>query len=133
MRLLDEVIAHDPEATVCRFVPRPTAPFADIGGDTPAWFAVEHMAQCAAAHGGLTQKLDESAPAVGYVVGARSVTFSPDPLKAGREYRVRAQTTGRASGLHVFDCTVSDAESAAIVASGTLQVYVTREGVDADG
>ncbi|NNL86394.1 MAG: hypothetical protein HKP27_12110 [Myxococcales bacterium] len=125
MLLLDGVVDHAEAHTECRFVPRPDSPFGDANGDTPPWIAIEYMAQCAAAHGGLARVSSTSPPPVGFLVGTRRFRFSAEPLRCGEPHRVRATGAGSSGGLHVFDCVIRREGSAADLATARIQVYVT--------
>jgi predicted hotdog family 3-hydroxylacyl-ACP dehydratase len=125
MRLLGEVLAHDARETRCAVDPARAALFHDADGRTPAWVALEWMAQCAAAHGGLVARARGEAPRPGLLLGSRRLVFRCDGFPPGRRLEVRARHgAGRASGL-AFDCAVLDPDGGSPLAEGRLNVLPT--------
>src|SRR5207247_882287 len=53
MVLLTRIVGHTEERTTCAVEVSTASPFYDGQGGVPAWVALEYMAQCVAAHGGL--------------------------------------------------------------------------------
>jgi predicted hotdog family 3-hydroxylacyl-ACP dehydratase len=123
MRLLARVVAHSREATSCELEVAASALFAGESGAVPAWVALEWMAQCAAAHGGLAARATGAPAAQGMLVGARRLTLARGSLALGEKLCVSARATGSAGALVSFECEVNDA-SGALVATGSISVVV---------
>ncbi len=123
MRLLARVLAHDVERTVCALDPAASDLFRDTAGNVPGWLALEWMAQCIAAHGGLVARAAGRRPAPGMLVGAKRVGLERSGFAAGEELEVEARFTGSAGALASFACALR--AGADVVASGSLSVYVS--------
>ncbi len=123
MRLLARVLAHEPERTVCALDPAASDLFRAADGSVPAWLALEWMAQCAAAHGGLVARAEGRAPSPGMLVGAKRIAFERARFEPGESLQVEARFAGAAGGLAAFECALhADGER---VARGTLSVFVS--------
>ncbi len=123
MLLLARVLAHAPELTVCALDPSASELFRDADGGVPAWVALEWMAQCIAAHGGLVAHRDGRAPSPGLLVGAKRVALERARFAAGEELEVEARFAGGAGALASFECALR--AGVEVVATGTLSVYVS--------
>jgi len=123
MLLLARVVSHEPERTVCALDPAASELFRDAAGGVPAWVALEWMAQCIAAHGGLVARRDGRAPSPGLLVGAKRVALERGRFAAGETLEVEARITGGAGALASFACSLR--AGAEIVATGSLSVYVS--------
>lgn len=127
MRLLERVESHDGERTVCRVLPASSTLFQDAAGEVPAWVAIEYMAQCAAAHGGLVARARGEAPRPGLFVGSRRLVFRCAGFAPDVALTVTArQAGGRADGF-AFDCTVEDPAGGPPLAEGRLNVVLLGE------
>ncbi|MEX2207941.1 MAG: hypothetical protein WEF50_17075 [Myxococcota bacterium] len=124
MRLLARVLAHAPERTVCALDPSASELFRDASGGVPAWLALEWMAQCIAAHGGLIARREGRAPAPGLLVGAKRVALERAHFAAGESLEVEARFVGGAGALASFECELR--AGAERVATGSLSVYVSE-------
>jgi predicted hotdog family 3-hydroxylacyl-ACP dehydratase len=122
MLLLARVVAHTREETSCEVEVAASALFADAHGSVPAWVALEWMAQCAAAHGGLAARASGSPPAQGMLVGARRLALARPSFELGETLRVTARSAGAAGALVSFECEVRD--QGIVVASGSISVVV---------
>src|SRR5216117_2656546 len=60
MVLLTRIVGHTEERTTCAVEFSTASPFYDGQGGVPAWVALEYMAQCVAAHGGLRARRGRS-------------------------------------------------------------------------
>lgn len=124
MRLVARVLAHAPDATVCALDPAASELFRDAEGRIPGWVALEWMAQCIAAHGGLVARAAGRAPSPGMLVGARRLELARDTFAPGDPLEVEARFAGAAGALASFDCALR--EGAEVVATATLSVYVSE-------
>lgn len=126
MLLLTAVDHADAEAIVCRVQLEEGAAFVREGR-AGAHVAIEYMAQAVAAFAG-SRSLAEGRPVeVGYLIGARDVTFEVDWLYVGDELTVEARRVWGDDVLGSFNCRVSRA--GAPIAEGSLNVY--RGSLDA--
>jgi predicted hotdog family 3-hydroxylacyl-ACP dehydratase len=127
MRLLERVVAHDATSTRCRVDPSASRLFFDARGLVPVWVAIEYMAQCAAAHGGLEARLHGEAPRPGLFVGSRQVEFRCDGFAPGASLEVTARhVAGRARSL-AFACRVESPEDGGCLAEGRVSVLLLHE------
>jgi len=123
MLLLGRVLSHEAERTVCRLDPAASELFRDAEGRVPAWLALEWMAQCIAAHGGLLARAAGRPPSPGMLVGAKRVQLDRRDFAPGETLEVEARHAGSAGALASFDCALRS--GAEIVATGALSVYVS--------
>jgi predicted hotdog family 3-hydroxylacyl-ACP dehydratase len=127
--LLDRVIAHDAETTVCAVTLRPGSLLAEPDGSVPAYAGIEYMAQCIAAHAGLLEREAGRAPRPGFLLGARAVEIHVVRLGLGQSLEIRAQRVwGEASGMVSFDCSVRDRDTGARLLCGRLSCFLPPPG-----
>ena len=126
MCLLDRVLAHAPDHTVCAVDPRRSTLFAASGGGVPAWVGLEYMAQCIAAHGGLVALAQGLPLRPGVFLGSRRVSFAVQHFDADRELRVSARHHRGARGLVAFDCEIRDLDGESPLVHGRLNVYLVE-------
>ena len=124
MRLLERVESHDGERTVCSASPAASTLFQDAAGAVPAWTAIEYMAQCAAAHGGLVARARGEAPRAGLFVGSRRLVFRCTSFAPGIPVTVTARHAGGRGDTLAFDCTVEDPAGGPPLAEGRLNVVL---------
>jgi len=129
MQLLDEVLEHSPNRTVCRVDPRASRLLAGADGRVPVWVGLEYLAQCVAVHGGLRARARGEDPRPGLFLGSRRVRFGapqfPDyPL----EVEVRHHRGER--GLAAFDGWVRDPLEGWTLVEGRVNVYVVDHWED---
>ena len=126
MALLDRILAHDPEHTVCAVDVDQSRLFQGPDGCVPVWVGIEYMAQCIAAHGGLLARGRNEDPKPGLFLGSRRLTFRSRGFEPGSRLEVsarhRAGEPGR-PGLLVFRCALRDPQQAQPLAEGQLNVY----------
>ena len=127
MRLLSRVLAHDASETRCRVDPARSRLFADAAGRVPVWVALEWMAQCAAAHGGLAARTRGEAPRPGLFVGSRRLAFRGDAFAPERPLEVTARPVAGRGERFAFACAVHDPEGGPPLAEGRLSVLVPRD------
>jgi predicted hotdog family 3-hydroxylacyl-ACP dehydratase len=120
MRLLSRVVGHSPEATRCELEVAASALFLDDAGALPAFVALEWMAQCIAAHGGLVALAAGRRPPHGVLVGARQLSLARATFAPSDTLAVTARFLGASGALVAFACEVEERGSA--VASGVLSV-----------
>lgn len=124
MLLLDRVLEHAPEYTVCRIDVRSSALFADAEGGVPSWLALEYIAQCAAVHGGLAASGRPARP--GLLLGSRRLRLYADRFEAEKPLEVTARHHRGESGLVTFDGSVKNLEGK-ILAEGRINLYILED------
>lgn len=127
MRLLERVVAHDAGGTRCRVIPAASALFQDARARVPAWVALEYMAQCAAAHGGLVARALGEAPRPGLLVGSRRLSFRCEDFAPQVPLHVSARPAAGRGDTLAFACAVEDPEGGAPLVEGRLNVLLLRE------
>jgi predicted hotdog family 3-hydroxylacyl-ACP dehydratase len=129
MRLLDEVLDHSPERTLCRVDPRRSAQLTDRDGRVPIWVGLEYMAQCVAVHGGLAARARGEALRPGLLLGSRRLRFGAQNLPP-RELTVEARHHRGDRGLVAFDCEVRDPSDGRALVEGRVNVYIVERWQD---
>lgn len=126
MRLIGPVLEHRPEFTRCRVDVARSALFAREAGRVPAWLALEWMAQCVAAHGGLVARALGLPPRPGLFLGTRGVRLAADEFAADDELEVCARHLRGDLGLASFACRLDRRGGREPLAEGNLSVYVVE-------
>jgi len=124
MSLLDCVLAHEPDFTVCRVDPRQSTLFADAEGSVPGWIALEYIAQCAAVHGGLAARGE--APSPGLLLGTRKFRLHVDRFRADSALEVTARHHLGQKGLVAFDGSVRGPDGD-VLAEGRINLYILED------
>jgi predicted hotdog family 3-hydroxylacyl-ACP dehydratase len=127
MLLLDRVLEHESDFTICSATADSGAHFADPGGSVPSWVGLEYMAQCAAVHGGLADRSHDTAPRPGLLLGSRRLLLHADALPTGEELRVTARHHRGSSGLVAFDCSIRSATTGEMLAEGRVNIYILED------
>jgi predicted hotdog family 3-hydroxylacyl-ACP dehydratase len=126
MLLVGPVLEHRPEFTRCRVEVARSALFAREDGRVPAWVALEWMAQCVAAHGGLVAHALGLPVRPGLFLGTRGVRLRADDFGCGEVLEVGARHLRGELGLVSFACRLERPGEAAPLAEGSLSVYVVE-------
>jgi predicted hotdog family 3-hydroxylacyl-ACP dehydratase len=127
MCLLERVLEHSPERTVCRVDPSGSAVMARPDGSVPAWVAIEYMAQCVAVHGGLVARAQGGTPRPGLLLGSRRVRFEAVDFAPGDALCVSARHHSGERALVVFECAVAREPDSAPLVQGRLNVYIADD------
>jgi len=127
MSLLDAVLEHDRERTVCSVDPERSGLFAEADGRVPAWVGIEYMAQCIAAHGGLAARAQGAPPRPGLFLGTRRVEFGRSHFHPGETLLVTATHHHGESGLVAFDCEVRATTGGEPLVNGRMNVYIVED------
>jgi predicted hotdog family 3-hydroxylacyl-ACP dehydratase len=127
MSLLARILSHDAGSTCCAVDPSASALLRAPDGSLPAWVALEHMAQCIAAHGGLLARARGKPPRVGVFVGTRRASFAVPTLSLDQELRVRAEPLRATGGLLRFACSLERASDGQRLAEARLDVFVPAD------
>src|SRR5207253_9894170 len=120
MVLLTRIVGHTEERTICAVEVSTTSPFYDGQGGVPAWVALEYMAQCVAAHGGLRARAAGDPVTIGFLLGSRSITLHTPRFQPGQHLEVAAAPGRGAHGVVSFACAVRGARPRATRADGAL-------------
>jgi predicted hotdog family 3-hydroxylacyl-ACP dehydratase len=123
MLLLERVVSHAEDQTICALDPAASDLFRDAEGNVPGWVALEWMAQCVAAHGGLLARAAGRRPSPGMLVGARRIELLRREFAPGEMLEVEARYAGSAGALASFACALRAGPE--VVATGSLSVYVS--------
>jgi predicted hotdog family 3-hydroxylacyl-ACP dehydratase/3-hydroxymyristoyl/3-hydroxydecanoyl-(acyl carrier protein) dehydratase len=144
MRVLERVVHYELTSSCCEARIGAQTPLCD-GAGAPSELAIELLAQCMAAHGGLSVRgaaasrvARGEAPAqadqtrLGFLVGARRIELRTRGFRVGERLWVRAEHQRGEVGMVAFRCALgsgalpgshAEAEARAL-AHGTLHAYV---------
>jgi predicted hotdog family 3-hydroxylacyl-ACP dehydratase len=126
MLLVGPVLEHRPEFTRCRVDVARSALFARADGRVPAWVALEWMAQCVAAHGGLVGRALGLPVRPGLFLGTRGVRLHADDFGASEVLEVCARHLRGELGLVAFACRLERPGEERALAEGSVSVYVVE-------
>ncbi|MBX7114703.1 MAG: 3-hydroxylacyl-ACP dehydratase [Myxococcaceae bacterium] len=101
------------------------------GGGVPAWVGLEYMAQTAAAHVGVEQRLAGSAPRVGFLLGTRRYRCNVPVFTPGTVLTVSVERVALShEGLAAYEARI---EGAGVVATSQVNCLLplTDEAADA--
>ena len=126
MILLDDVLSHAMDATVCRVRIGPSSPFVRGDGTVPSWVALEYMAQCIAAHVGLRERDAGHPIRPGFLLGSRKVVLHAARFQPGQELAVSAREAWTDGELATLDCSVSDRASGTVLVECAIHAYSPR-------
>jgi len=124
MLLLDRVLAHKANHTVCATSADRSPLFANADGRVPSWVGIEYMAQCAAVHGELANRRRSEAPRPGLLLGSRRLEIHRDAFAAGDPLEVTARHHMGESGLVAFDCSIRSVSSGETLIEGRVNLYL---------
>jgi predicted hotdog family 3-hydroxylacyl-ACP dehydratase len=127
MVLLDRVLEHESEYTVCGVRADSSAHFLDRDGRVPCWVGLEYMAQCAAVHGSLANRSRDHAPRPGLLLGSRRLLLHADVFPNRAELHVSARHHMGTSGLVAFDCSIRSAADGEILVEGRVNLYILED------
>ena len=130
MVLLSRVLDHADRRTTCAVDVSADSTFADAGGGVPAWVALEYMAQCIAAHGGLRARAAGDPITIGFLLGSRAIVLRTPRFHPGQQLHVEAAHVWGEHDFFSFACTVRDARTQAMLVEATLTV-ARASGADA--
>jgi predicted hotdog family 3-hydroxylacyl-ACP dehydratase len=128
MVLIDEIVSRELREIEAVVTVRASCPFFQEGRGTPAYVALEWMAQVCAAFGG-SEAMDEGRPIrIGFLLGTRDFQSTKTWFGEGERLRVRARLEYRDHQVANFACTVAaDASAADIVASASVNAFQSPE------
>lgn len=128
--LLERVVEHDRESTTARVEVGPNGWLSRQDGSTPAWLAIEYMAQCASAHEGLLARAEGRALPEGVLVRVFGLRIHRSRFEPGEALCVSARRArGRPEiGAISYACSIRSGEmcpEGAALAEGRLSVALT--------
>lgn len=133
MVLLDRVLEHELEYTVCSADPDSNSIFSDRDGRVPSWVGLEYMAQCAAVHGSLANRSQDRSPRPGLLLGSRRLLLHADVFPTGSDLLITARHHLGESGLVAFDCSIRSATDREILAEGRVNLYILEDWSELGG
>ena len=122
MVLLTRILGHAEKRTTCAVEISSASAFLDGHDGVPAWVALEYMAQCIAAHGGLRARAAGDPVTLGFLLGSRSVALHTAAFLVGQVLEVEAAHVWGEQDFFSFACTVRDARTRVTLAEATLTV-----------
>ena len=123
MLLLDRVLEHGPEHTVCTANVACSELFRDAEGCVPAWVGIEYLAQCMAVYGSLVARAAGRPPRLGPFIGGRRVKLRVDRFQPGQLLWVTVRHLRGDRGLVAFEGLIQDGADGARLVEGRLNVY----------
>lgn len=79
--------------------------FSQTNGDTPAWVALEYMAQTVAAYAGLKRRQSGREPNVGFLLGTRNFDVNVPCFKHGEALRIKVKPVLESDNdISLFQC-----------------------------
>ncbi|ACR11333.1 conserved hypothetical protein [Teredinibacter turnerae T7901] len=79
--------------------------FSQTNGDTPAWVALEYMAQTVAAYAGLKRRQSGRVPNVGFLLGTRNFDVNVPCFKHGEALRIKVKPVLESDNdISLFQC-----------------------------
>jgi predicted hotdog family 3-hydroxylacyl-ACP dehydratase len=125
--LLSSVLEHDDDATTCAITVGEAFPFPLAQGRVPALVGLEYMAQCIAVHGALHARAEKEAAPIGLLLGARDVDVRTEGFWPGQSLEVTARRVWGEHRFFIFDCSLRDSSTRALLMEGNLQVFRSAE------
>jgi len=122
MVLLDSIVSHAADETICAVHIDASSPFASADGSIPSWIALEYIAQCAAAHSGICEREKGNPIRLGFLLGSRKFALHVSRFEAGAELLVSAKSVWDDGELASFSCCVRDMNGV-LLAEGELSAY----------
>jgi predicted hotdog family 3-hydroxylacyl-ACP dehydratase len=124
MLLVDRVIAHGDNHTVCEVDVKPDSLFTverEGRREVPAIVGIEYMAQTVATFAGLSARKERRAPRIGFLIGCRELRLDTDVFASGDVLTVEARRLFGENDLGSFACTIT--REGRTLVTGTLTVY----------
>ncbi len=131
MVYLGEVLEHRKDGTACSIEVDAQPHFRDASGEIPSWVGLEYLAQTVAAHGGLLERAQGRPPRVGFLLGARRVSYYTSRFLRGQ--RLVARVThrwGGTEGVVTFTCVLEDRVSGQVLVEGNLNCMWPKDATE---
>ncbi len=125
MVLLSAICEHRFDTTACIVDVSTQEMFRDSTGDVGAWVGIEYMAQCIAAHAGLSARAIGDQPRPGFLAGTRRLNLYVDRYRSDQSLLVSAtQVWGQSTGMVAFDCRIRDLETETLLAEAQVICFL---------
>lgn len=124
MLLVRRIVEHLEATTICEVDTADSHLFADGDGRLPAWLALEYMAQCAAAHGGLLARAAGRPPRAGMLIGTRRLSLHTDGFTADQLLLVSANCVHTSMQMLSFAAEVRDREGVKVLAAARINIHL---------
>lgn len=124
MLLIDRVIAHGDNVTVCEVEVKADSLFTverDGRREVPAVVGIEYMAQTVATFAGMSARKERRAPRIGFLIGCRELRLDTDAFPVGQVLTVEVRRLFGETDLGSFACTIT--HGGRTLVTGTLTVY----------
>lgn len=103
-----------------------SSPFTNREGLTPAWVAIEYMAQTVSAYAGIKRRAKSLHPKIGFLLGTRKFSCDVDYFEQHEAITVKAKAVLESdAGVSLFDCSVHKSD-------GTQIGFAQLKGVQPD-
>ena len=122
MLLLDRMVAAGETHAVCEVELRADGPFGGAEG-VPAYVGIEYMAQTVAAFSGWQRRCAGQPIEIGFLLGTREFQSFCDGFQVGQTLRVEVTHVWGGDQLARFNCTISDAQTGALLQQADLSVF----------
>jgi predicted hotdog family 3-hydroxylacyl-ACP dehydratase len=111
MRMVDQLLANDPDSVVVSAEIRSNNLFADAHG-VPVWVGIEYMAQAIAAWAGCRALDRQEAVRIGFLLGTRRYDSYCQHFAFGAQLRIEAtRELFGDNGLGMFSCRILEGEA----------------------
>lgn len=127
MRLIDAIVARQPEGITCAVTVRADGLFFQPGRGIPAHIALEWMAQTCAAFAGCEALDGYGAVRIGFLLGTRDFRASQRWFAEHERFLVQAHLEYRDDEFASFACTLVSAAGGAVLAQAGLNVFHPRD------
>ena len=122
MLLLDRMVAAGETHAVCEVLIRADGPFCEAAG-VPAYVGIDYMAQTVAAYSGWQRRSAGQPIEIGFLLGTPQFQSFCDWFRLGQTLRVEVTHTWGDDQLARFGCTISDAQTGALLQQADLSVF----------
>lgn len=122
MDLLDQMEDIGPAHVRCTIALRPGMPYAEPGGDLPAWMGLELMAQAVAAWKTHQARAGQAPPEIGFLVAVREFTAHVPRFPCGATLEVRVRQTVNFGRMGQLEGTIHG--GGALLAKATFSAYL---------
>ena len=122
MLLLDRLVAAGETHAACEVGLRADGPFCGAAG-VPAYVGIEYMAQTVAAFSGWQRRCAGQPIEIGFLLGTPQFQSFCDGFRIGQTLRVEVTHVWGGDQLARFSCTISDAQTGALLQQADLSVF----------
>ncbi len=121
MVFLDAVLEHREDETAFSIDIDTQPHFRNAFGEVPSWVGLEYLAQAIAARGGLLERAQGRPPRVGFLLGARRVSYYTPSFHRGQRLAARVKHRwGETEGVVTFACVLEDLANGEVLVEGNV-------------